>query len=85
MPAKGCLQLQEPEMAKKRKLLAACVCIVDATSIRKLNFKASSAASLDIEFTKSMHCRYVSYERFNTAALALVAVYYSACLSWSLQ
>ena len=56
-------------MGKKSKLLASCVCIVDAIGNLKFYFEPSDVGSVDLEFMKNLHPRYVADERFNAAIL----------------
>ena len=63
-------------MAKKGKLSASCVSIIDAVGKLKLQFETSDAALLDLEFTKGTHLWYVAYTSgFKATILASIAAY----------
>ena len=52
MPATLCYSCWSMKLAKKSKLSASCVCMIDAVGKLKLHFEASDDALLDLEFTK---------------------------------
>ena len=55
MPPNVVYNLLEQKMGKKSKLLASCVCIVDAIGNLKFYFEPSDVGSVDLEFMKNLH------------------------------